>query len=216
MGRIKLNNEAEWLVKRQMQGVGGSEAASIVNQNPYMSNVELWEYKTGLKQREDISNKPCIIYGKQAESLIRELFKLDYPEYKVDYHEFDILFNDEYPFIFATLDGELIDQQNRKGILEIKTTEILNSIQWAKWDNQIPQNYYVQILHQMIATGWEFAVLNVQIKYTKKGERFKTTRTYFYERSECQADINYLIKEEKKFNKLVIDKVRPALLLPEI
>ena len=216
MGRIKITSEVEWLKKRQAQGIGGSEAASIVNCNPYMSNVELWEYKTGLKKREDISNKPCVKYGKQAEQYIRELFILDYPEYSVDYHEFDIIFNDEYPFIFATLDGELTDQNNRRGILEIKTTEILNASQWSKWDNQIPQNYYVQILHQFIATGYKFAVLNTQIKYIKNGKKLKMTKTYFFERSECLEDINYLLEEEKKFYKLVVDKKRPNLQLPEI
>lgn len=216
MGRIKISNEAEWLAKRQLQGIGGSEASSIVNCNPYMSNVELWEYKTGTKQREDIGNKPCVKYGKQAEQYIRALFLLDYPEYASEYHEYDIIFNDDFPFIFATLDGELTDTKGRKGVLEIKTTEILNPSQWAKWDKQIPQNYYVQILHQLIATGFEFAVLNVQIKYTKNGEKFKTVRTYFFERTDLQDDINYLVREEIKFNKLVIDKKRPNLQLPEI
>ncbi|MFA5659048.1 MAG: YqaJ viral recombinase family protein [Oscillospiraceae bacterium] len=216
MLRISINNEAEWLEKRQLQGIGGSEASSIVNCNPYLSNVELWEIKTGLKQREDIGNKPCVKYGKQAEQHIRELFRLDYPEYIVDYHEFDLLCNDDFPFIFATLDGELTDQNGRKGILEIKTTEIQQANQWTKWDNQIPQNYYVQILHQFIATGFEFAVLNAQIKYTKNGKKLKIVKTYFFERSECQDDINYLLDEEKKFYKLVIDKKRPNLQLPEI
>lgn len=216
MGRIKISNEAEWLAKRQLQGIGGSEASSIVNCNPYMSNVELWEYKTGIKQREDIGNKPCVKYGKQSEQYIRALFLLDYPEYASEYHEYDIIFNDDYPFVFATLDGELTDTKGRKGILEIKTTEILNPSQWAKWDKQIPQNYYVQILHQLIATGFEFAVLNVQIKYTKNGEKFKTVRTYFFERTDLQDDINYLVREEIKFNKLVIEKKRPNLQLPKI
>ena len=104
MGRIKISNEAEWLAKRQLQGIGGSEASSIVNCNPYMSNVELWEYKTGIRQREDIGNKPCVKYGKQSEQYIRALFLLDYPEYASEYHEYDIIFNDDYPFIFATLE----------------------------------------------------------------------------------------------------------------
>ena len=58
---------------------------------------------------------------------IRELFKLDYPEYEVEHHEFRILQSKKYPFMQASLDGELTDQNGRKGILEIKTTNILRS-----------------------------------------------------------------------------------------
>ena len=44
-------------------------------------------------------------------------------------------------------------------MLEIKTTEIPRSMQREKWQDKIPDNYYIQILHQLLATGWEFAVL---------------------------------------------------------
>lgn len=216
MGRIKISNEAEWLAKRQLQGIGGSEASSVVNCNPYKSNVELWEEKIGIRKREDIGNKPCVMYGKQSEKYLRELFILDFPCYIAEYHEYDIIFNDDYPFIFATLDGELTDKNGRHGALEIKTTEIQQSSQWSKWDNQIPQNYYVQLLHQLIATGFDFAVLKVQIKYHKGDELRLMVRHYFYERSDMLDDINYLIQEEIKFNKLVIEKKRPNLQLPQI
>ena len=34
----------------------------------------------------------------------------------------------------ATLDGELTDGSGRKGILEIKTTEIRRFLDWKKWN----------------------------------------------------------------------------------
>lgn len=63
-----------------------------------------------------------MIYGKKAEEYIRELFKLDYPEYQVEHHEFRILQSKDHPFMQASLDGELTDQEGRKGILEIVST----------------------------------------------------------------------------------------------
>ena len=84
------------------------------------SNIDLFEEKTGRRIPEDISGKACVIYGKYAEEPIRELFKLDYPEYQVEHHEFRILRSIQYPFMQASLDGELTDQDGRKGILEIK------------------------------------------------------------------------------------------------
>lgn len=121
--------------------------------NPYKTNIELFEEKIGRSMPEDISDKPCVIYGKKAEEHIRELFKLDYPEYQVEHHEFRILQSIPYPFMQASLDGELTDQDGRKGILEIKTTNILQSMQREKWQERIPDNYYLQVLHYLLVVS---------------------------------------------------------------
>lgn len=216
VGRIVIQTAEEWHKARAIQGIGGSEAASIINLNPYKSNLELWEEKVGIRQCEDISDKPAVKYGKEAEQHIRALFALDFPQYSVEYHEFDILFNDEFPFIFATLDGELTDTSNRKGVLEVKTTEIQRSTQWAEWDNKVPDHYYVQVLHQLIATGYEFTELVAHIKY-HKGEELRTmVKHYHWERSELLDDMQMLIKSEESFWKSLQEKKRPALQLPQI
>lgn len=216
MGRIHIDNAEEWHKVRAIQGIGGSEAASIVNLNPYKSNLELWEEKTGIREREDISDKPAVKYGKEAEKHIRELFALDYPQYHVEYHEFDILYNDDYPFIFATLDGELTDCNDRKGVLEVKTTEIQRSSQWKDWDNQVPDHYYVQVLHQLIASKYEFTELVAHIKYHKDKELRTIVKHYHWEHSEVIGEMQSLIKSEEKFWKSVQEKKRPALQLPQI
>lgn len=119
-----FENEQQWL-KGRMNGIGGSDASAVVGMNPYKSNIDLFEEKIGRVIPKDISDKPCVIYGKKAEEYIRELFKLDYPEYQVEHHEFRILQSKDHPFMQASLDGELTDQEGRKGILEIKTTRAL-------------------------------------------------------------------------------------------
>jgi putative phage-type endonuclease len=63
---ITLSSRDEWL-KNRKNGIGGSEISAVIGQNPYMTNIELWELKTGRKQPEDISEKPYIKYGTQAE-----------------------------------------------------------------------------------------------------------------------------------------------------
>ena len=93
------------------------------------------------------------------------MFELDFPQFHVDYDEFGMKANEpDCPFIFATLDGELTDQNGRKGILEIKTTEIRRSIDWKKWSGQIPDYYYAQVVHQLLSTGYEFAILKARIR----------------------------------------------------
>ena len=64
--------------------------------------------------------------------------------------------NEKYQWAHASLDGELTDQDGRKGILEIKTTNILQSMQREKWRDQIPDNYYIQVLHYLLVTEYEF------------------------------------------------------------
>ena len=208
-------DESAWL-KGRMRGIGGSDASAIVGMNPYKSNIDLFEEKIGRRIPEDISQKPYVIYGKKAEAPIRELFKLDYPEYQVEHHEFRILQSAEYPFMQASLDGELIDSAGRRGILEIKTTNILRSMQYEKWKDRIPDNYYIQVLHYLLVTGYEFAVLRAHLASEWGADKRTTAKHYFIERFEVQDDLNMLLQEEKKFWAYVESGRKPPLILPEI
>lgn len=213
-----IANNEEWL-KARLQGIGASEASAVIGCNPYMSNVDLWRLKTGRKQAQDISSNAHVQYGHDAEGPLRELFALDYPQFEVSYGgAYDMVHNPEHPYIFATLDGRLREKNTgRLGVYEGKTTEILRSMQKEKWKDRIPDNYYVQIIHQLIATGWEFAVLNAQMKRVFDGDVRTETRRYFIERAEVQDDIDYLLAEEIKFwNDYVLKDREPPLILPEI
>lgn len=213
-----ITSNEEWL-KARLQGIGASEASAIIGCNPYMSNVDLWRPKTGRKQAQDISSNAHVQYGHDAEGPLRELFALDYPQFEVSYGgAFDMVHNPEHPYIFATLDGRLKEKATgRLGVYEGKTTEILRSMQKEKWKDRIPDNYYVQVIHQLIATGWEFAVLNAQMKRVFDGDVRTETRRYFIERAEVQNDIDYLLAEEVKFWTEYVQKDRePPLILPEI
>ena len=209
-----LDSREEWLHHRNR--IGGSDASCVVGKNPYKSNVELWLEKTGKVEPEDISDKPYVKYGTEAEEHLRALFALDFPQFKVDYSENNMFLNDKYPFAHASLDGELTDADGRKGILEIKTTEILQSMQREKWNDRIPDNYYVQILHYLMVTEFDFVVLKAQLKYDFKGDISCQTKHYFIERSDVEDDINYLILQEKNFWKYVKENRQPPLRLPEI
>jgi predicted phage-related endonuclease len=126
--------------------------------------------------------------------------------------------NKDLDFIFATLDGELTEKSTgRRGILEIKTTQIQNSIQWEQWDGKIPGNYFVQALHQMLATGWDFVILKAQIKYSGKDKFPKiTVRHFIIERSETADSIQHLLEKEMEFWEYVKSKKEPHLVLPPI
>lgn len=210
-----FKDEQAWL-KGRVNGIGGSDASAVVGRNPYKTNIELFEEKTGRRISPDISDKPYVIYGKNAEAPIRELFKLDYPEYQVTHYDYRILQSTEYPYMQASLDGELLDQDGRKGVLEIKTTNILQSMQREKWKDRIPDNYYIQVLHYLLVSGYQFAVLRAHLISSWDGDVRTQVKHYFIERSEVQEDLDYLLKEEMKFWKYVESGRKPPLVLPEI
>ena len=79
-----------------------------------------------------------------------------------------------------------------------------------------PSFVYVQILHQLAATGWDFAILKAYIRYHVDGEVRISIRHYRIERSEEQNNIDYLIAAETKFWKQVQNDEKPDLILPEI
>lgn len=134
--------------------------------SPWTTTDELYDLKTRRIEQKDISNKPAVKYGIDAEPLIRDFVALDFPFLKVGYHGMDILHHDIYPFITATLDGELIDTRfkNRKGVLEIKTGSYRNREDLEKWDNgEIPIYYFTQVCQQLAVTGWDFELVAAKL-----------------------------------------------------
>lgn len=220
MAEIKTHDA--WLRARQ-KGIGASEAAAVIGRSPWLDNVELWRRKTGRTQAPDISNNEAVAYGHVAEAPIRELFALDYPGYEVTYGgSFDLVRHPEHPFILATLDGRLVERDTgRRGVLEIKTTNIVRSMQKEKWWGPdgpcVPMQYYTQIIHQLLVTGFDFAVLHAQLKYHYGDDIRSERRTYFIERDEVQEDIAYLLEAEMDFwNNYVLADREPPLILPDV
>lgn len=202
-----------WL-KLRLNGIGGSDAGTVLGLNKYKTNLELWEEKTGRAESEFTGNE-ATRYGQKAEEHIRALFHLDHPDYNLDYHEFRMHGNEKYPFMYATLDGELTGY-GRKGILEIKTATIQNNGQWREWENRIPDTYFAQVVHQLTVTEWDFAYVRAYLRYYTHGELRATVRDYYIEASEIEHDAEALIKAETEFWDCVTTGREPGLILPEI
>lgn len=210
-----LSSREEWLEHRKKY-IGGSDASAVVGMNPWKTNVALWQEKTGQVVPEDISDKPYVLYGNKAENHLRELFALDFPEYEVFYEENNMYLNDEYPWGHYSADGWLKDSEGRFGLLEIKTTNILQSMQKEKWSGKIPDNYYVQILHGFLITGAEFVWLKAQLKTVFDGVPYLQTKHFYINRADVLDDIAYLAQEEKEFWQYIQSGKQPPLQLPEI
>ena len=214
--REHYEDRESWLRSRA-RGIGASSSAAAVGLSKWQTNVELWEILTGKRESKPLIGNPAVEFGVRAEPVIRELFKLKHPEYKVEYHQFDILSQDTNPFIRATLDAELIADTPRrfgaeKGILEIKSATVRTKAQWDDWNGKMPQNYYCQCLHQLLATDWDYVILFALLM----GDRDWTVRDYYIDRNDVEEDMKWLLEEETKFWGFVERNERPPEKLPMI
>ena len=205
----------EWLKARKSY-IGGSDAAAVLGMNPWMSNTELWEIKTGRRKKTFLDDNEFVKYGHAAEPLLRELFKLDYPEMEVFYEPANMWTNDRFPFAHASLDSWLKDEFGRLGILEIKTSNLLNKSMSDKWKDQIPDNYYLQCLHYMMVLEADFAIVKAQLKSERDGDVYLQTKHYWIERRDVEEDIETLKTAEEEFYQCILKDKEPALILPEI
>lgn len=207
--RTHYLDRESWLAGRG-QGIGASEAAAILGVSPWMNSMKLWRLKTGLEERQDLSRNTAVQQGNRLEGALRGMYQALYPEYQVEYHPFDTLAQQDKPWLFATLDGELIRQDKERGILEIKTATPNSAAVWEKWRDAVPEHYYIQILHQLLATGYRFAVLFAALFDRNGGV---SLRTYAFEREECQEDMAYLAEKELEFWKHVEAGTLPPMVL---
>lgn len=205
----------EWLKARKSY-IGGSDAAAVLGMNPWMSNTELWEIKTGRRKKTFLDDNEFVKYGHAAEPLLRELFKLDYPEMEVFYEEGNMWTNDRFPFGHASLDGWLLDQEGRKGILEIKTSNMISSLMKDKWKDQIPDNYYCQVLWYLGITEFDFAIVKAQLRSEHEGDVSLITKHYYIDRKDVGDDINLLMQKGAEFYEAIIQDKCPPLILPRI
>lgn len=202
----------QWKRKR-LKGIGGSDASAILGLNPYMSNVDLWKIKTCKKQQEDISDKEVVRYGVAMEPVLIEMFRADNPQYEVGHKDYDIRYHKDYNYLFGSLDGYLIDKETGKqGVLEIKTCQI-NGNNYSKWKDKIPDNYYCQVLHYLLCTGFDFAIVFALLKH----QSYIEIKKYEIQRKDVEEEINYLLQKELEFwNQYVLKNIEPPLILPQI
>ena len=85
---MSLNSREDWL-KQRGKRIGGSDAACLLGLNPWKSNVQLFREKMNPEAVKEIDNE-AMAYGRAAEPIIRELFKLDHTDIKVCYLENNI------------------------------------------------------------------------------------------------------------------------------
>ena len=207
----------EWYELRKNH-IGASEAGAIMGLSKFMSNIDLWEQKVGLKEPKDLSDNEIVNYGINAEEYLAKLFELDFPQYEFINTKDIVLKSEELPFLMASPDGLLIDKRtNEKGIFENKTALDKDGKARKEWGiDHIPNNYYCQLLHTFLCDNeLKFAIIKCQIKYIiENGENcFCETLHRKLLRKDYEKDLEILKNNEIKFWELVKSKQRPPFKL---
>lgn len=211
--RIHYENREDWLNGRT-KSIGASEAAAAVGLSPFTTRRELWEEKTGRRKHADLSENAAVQYGVRLEPAMREMYKAEHPDTDVEYYPYDVLYESTRPWMTCTLDGELTEPDGRKGVLEIKTAQLGKKVQWEKWQDAVPVQYFCQAIHQLLVTGWDFVVVYAKLV---KLDGDSQIRSYRFEREKVQDDMDWLLQQETKFwNKFIVPDEEPPYELPKI
>ena len=217
--RVQFPDRETWLAARQ-SAIGASDAPAVMQMSPWVSNIQLWEEKTGRRKPKDLSGIAAVQRGIDEEPKIRARFVEEHPEYLVDYHGFDILYHSGYPFISATLDGELLElATGRRGVLEIKTGSYSTQKYLDAWSTgTIPDHYFPQVCQQLLVTGWDFTVVRAQLfrtdkNYARGGNNFYLPSSYktqyIIERTDVLDSIQAVLDADIEFWSHVMDNTMP-------
>lgn len=210
---LSFKSRKDWLTARTF-GIGGSDASAVIGMNPWKSNLDLWEQKVFGRSANDISDKPAVIYGNNCEEPLRQIYQAKRPGMEVNYKSNTLLRSRAAPYMLYSPDGLLVEKETeRKGILEIKTSTLLRSMDREKWRDRIPDNYFIQVLHGMNVTGFDFVELIAELTYN---ENSSSIRVYHIERDEVEEDLRELQEAIQEFWEMVETKKEPPLLLPRL
>lgn len=210
--KLIFNSEQEWLEARKGK-ITSTLASAILGLNPYMTSIDAWEILVGIKEPQDISDKPYVQYGKNAEPYIRKLFLLNHPELEIVEEENWVLYvDDTYPFLAASGDGMYKHIKSQTlGTIEVKTTEVVASSQRETWRGGLPNSYYIQCLMEMQCMKTDETTLIAELKYAVDSIWRKE---YYIKKEDVKEDIDLLINTLVDFyNKYVVTKKRPPLVL---
>ena len=206
---VAFKSDTEWHELRG-KGIGGSDASIVLNVNQYKTAYELWEEKTGTKERVFITND-AIEKGNRCEDPMLQLFGALHPEYEIIDTKNITLISKYWEPARANLDGVLVDSNGVYGIYEGKTATIQNMGIIENWKDKVPDSYFYQVLHYLAVTQYDYAIIYALLDFPFWNKQ--ELRTYEFYRNDYLQEINFLVSEEVNFwNNYVVPKVEPPII----
>ena len=180
-----LNMPKETFLKLRKNGIGGSDASSILNLNPYKSSVNV--YMDKIDENIEIKTNMKMILGEKLEEFVAKEF-CNQTGKKVRNLN-GMLRNHKYPYAIANLDKVVVSEN---AFLECVVT---NSYCKKEWSEEVPIHYQIQCYHYMAVTGASHCYVCALIG----NEDIK-----IYKLDRDQELIDYIMEKEEEFWKKYI------------
>ena len=183
----------EWLESRR-NGIGGSDASSILGLNPYSSPLRVYLDKIGKGEEKETTE--AMRQGTDLEQYVADRF-VEATGKKVRKCN-KILQHPDYPWMLANIDREIVGENAG---LECKTTNPNAKFKFE--EGEINPHYLYQSLHYLAVTGadrWYVSIIVLG----------KAHHVFCIERSDFEDAITQLIEAEKDFwENHVVPRVPP-------
>lgn len=191
---IQVEGEAHWHRLRAAH-VGGSEVAALFDESPHMTRFELWHHKVGNIERKDLSGVERVFWGQTLEPAIAKGVA-EVTGWQIrNVHRY---FSMESVGLGGSLDYEIVAHERGPGVLEIKTVDRL---QYMNWDEgEPPIHYLLQMQSYLALTGRQWGAFGILIG----GNELKIIE---YERREKTIDL--IISETSDFWQSVRERREP-------
>ncbi len=146
----------EWLEYRR-KGLGGSDAAAVLNISPFRTARDLYYDKLGVVTADDQANWVALEVGNLLEPLVARIFA---EKTRLKIYQRKCMFqHPQYPWMLADLDYLVELPDGTTAILEIKTTNYnAKDKWWYNGEEVVPVYYETQGRHYM-------AVMNLDRVY---------------------------------------------------
>lgn len=217
--KFKASDRQSWLQLRtsflQSGMTGGSDAATIMNKNPWKSKVKLFYEAVGISKPKDIQNE-AMFHGTHLEDYVADKWQyFDGTEdglisnfsngvkIKRSMKQKATFVNNDFPHMFANIDRIITKHPERKGrgILEVKTISDRYS---DMWEAGIPPQYYFQIQHYLIVMnlnwgefvwlkgGNKMNILTVDADFETQKRIIEESRKFYLSVAAARHDISEL------------------------
>lgn len=152
---MQAEDRVQWLKERK-RGIGGSDAATLFDVNPWASRFSLYHDK--VSSIVDDTDSPAQEWGRRFEPVVRQAYeeklgRVVSPGSTLQTHP-------EFAFMLANTDGRIepCREHDGYGVYEGKTAWRDMYVQSAEaWDDGVPLYYQIQVQHYMAVLGYEWA-----------------------------------------------------------
>jgi putative phage-type endonuclease len=143
----------------RLSGIGSSDAPAVLGVNPYRSAVDVYLEKTGEREPADLTDNQAVHFGNVLEDVIAtEYVRRTGCKVRRRNQTFR---HADYPHMVCHPDRTI---DHARTILECKTAGQYMADAWGEaGSDEVPDEYLVQVTHQMIVMGYEHADLAVLI-----------------------------------------------------